>query len=62
MPLVAVAKTSHPTGLGVVFGLAVKMKNVPSLSKVNLLDGNDLLCHCHFTFIAFLLFWMVVQG
>ena len=60
MPLVATAKTPHPTGL--VFGRSIKMKNVLSLSKVHLLDGNNLLCHCCFKFIAFLLLGVVVEG
>ena len=35
---------------------------MPSLSKVDLLDGYDLLCHSCFTFIALLLIGVVMQG
>ena len=62
MPLAATAKTPHPTCLGVVFGRTIEVKNVPSLGKVKLLDCNDLLCHCGFTFIVFVLLGVVVHG
>ena len=42
MPLMATAKGPHPSGLGVVFGRSIEVKNVPSLSKIDLLDGYDL--------------------
>ena len=61
MPLVATAKSPHPSGFGVMLGRPIKMKDVPSFSEVDLLYGHDLLCHGRFAFIAFLLFGVVVQ-
>ena len=61
MPLVATAKSPHPSGFGVMLGRPIKMKNVPPFSEVDLLYGHDLLCHGGFAFIAFLLLGVIMQ-